>query len=350
MEELTVRRSPPSKFEEDMMALDALESSSSSKANSQSPPTEFLKEAPVPSWTTSGTESSSSSSGDLDDDNDSSQQPIMIASSSSSSSSSSGTLIADSWDQADAVVETILWNSTNEGPNGSSNSSSSSGYQYLQQHASRRSSRRASSSGGPLSWFCAPLDFLPTCEADPATATACGEGTSAIACTATTPMDPNTAYQRHVLRMPFTCSGILPGPQPHWTGHLPLDPVPEFYYRYPCLKNKRRHRIPTLVPGSNSTEADENQSLDNQEEVQQHALFAPSLSLEEEALAAALSLVCISIWIPSFLFVIDRLCLFVRSSPCLFHVPLPIRCSIQVDDTTVQKLTFFSSPTHSLSM
>lgn len=207
--------------------------------------------------------SSSSMSRDYDADDDSAEQEeeslsVMIA----SSSSSGGSAIADSWEQADAVVETILLSHD-------ASHRSSHPYQQLQSEKKRnkKQRRQSSSSSGPLSWFCGPLHFLPTCDADPP---ACAPSSRAVA-----PVAPIVALLAHPCGRPS--HPLTPARQ--WNGHLPLDPVPEFYYMYPCLRDKRKHRIPALIP--DVTDLEDECDFET-------ALFAPSLSIDDEAL-----LVCI---------------------------------------------------------
>lgn len=175
--------------------------------------------------------------------------PVLVASSSSLSSSNS---CRDSWEQADAVVETILI---------------------------QRSSA-PSPTPTPLSWMCgaAPLSsYLPALES-------CQADTSCSNCTA----DRSSSTQQQVgldFQQAFHQGQVLPymvqrfGGNFHkqdqryqykWNGHLPLDPVPNFFYRYPVLRERRKHRIPCVEP-------------------EHHALFAPSLSMEDDALSLSSS-------------------------------------------------------------
>lgn len=184
------------------------------------------------------------------------QLPVLVACSSSSSAGASSA-IADSWEQADAVVETIL----------------------LTGHSHSWSSDTTPSSG-PLSWLCATLDYLPGCRAEP-----CRTATASYSTAASKRRDRHHTDMQFALpasrAFPFLLNscGVTSPRNPseewarRWNGHLPLDPVPDFYYRYPCLKDKQRHRIPTIA---NSNSGD---SFDSYEYY--NALFAPSLSIED---------------------------------------------------------------------
>lgn len=182
--------------------------------------------------------------------------PVLVACSSSSSAGASSA-IADSWEQADAVVETILLG-----------------------RQSHSWSSEATPNTGPLSWLCATLDYLPGCRAEPCRTTTASCNTTASKRRNRFNTDLQIAFPTS-RGFPFLLNscGVNSGPYQseewarRWNGHLPLDPVPDFYYRYPCLRDKQRHRIPTIA---NNSSIDSFDSYDNY-----NALFAPSLSMEE---------------------------------------------------------------------
>lgn len=115
---------------------------------------------------------------------------------------------------------------------------------------SNPASASAAAAGGPLSWLCAPLDLLPSCSAEPIKS----------------PTQRQQQRKQEDFEEAFATSRLLPflvnscvagtpcakTPEPQWNGYLPLDPYPQQVYRYPCLKQKRKHQIPhdlnTSVP------------------------------------------------------------------------------------------------------
>ncbi len=224
--------SPPSKFELDMFALDHESNAGDNSASSDDEEKKFFLRT---SGATMDIVAYSHRSADVDDDD---FLPALMESSSSSSGIS--TIVADSWEQFDAVAEKpSLWSA-------------------------------------PLFWFCAPLDFLPSCRADHSRTTASNECSSFRIAQRDT--DFKQAFQASDV-FPFigkACGIVQKGdttPEEwtrRWNGYLPLDPVPDFYYRYPCLRERRRHRIPAVVDHHSCDSYDPETSL-----------FAPSLSIEE---------------------------------------------------------------------
>lgn len=277
--------SPPSNFEMDMSVLESTGHAcvdGESICSDDIPDTKSSEAAASANPTTS-IEHLVTSQSSIDHDDG---LPFLVASGSSSSVVS--TIVADSWEQADAVVETILLShhATGTVPSGAVNARWS----------------------GPLSWLCAPLDFLPTCRADPSitmTSTGCSSDRRVQLHT-----DFKQAFQATEV-IPFManpCGGGSRGHAPEdlarrWNGHLPLDPVPDFYYQYPCLRDKRRHRIPAAILSTEDTA--EEKSYDSYDA--DNSLFAPSLSIDEPdefvTFNSSLSLVCDVIFSPLFVFI-----------------------------------------------
>jgi len=285
---MTVARppSPLSNFESDMLSLEALPLSSTDDVKQRK-----SEDVARTLHSTTMSEELLASSSSLSED----PLPVLVASSSSSSSASS--FVADSWEQSDAVVETILLSPSYS----TSASKSAATYPYPS-----------------MSWICAPLDYWPACsasvtEAAPCTTTA-GSGQQLD-------VDFQNALRQGSLVALCTshCAnrGSIIHVEKQWNGHLPLDPVPEFFYQYPVLRQRRKHRIPALVSDFD------------------HALFAPSLSMEDDlpalsssssSLSQSRSSVCI---VFSLLFVdVAFLANFGHRNPISTKLLLLIRCAL----------------------
>jgi hypothetical protein len=116
--------------------------------------------------------------------------------------------------------------------------SSSSSEEHAELEASRSSSGR-----GPLSWLCMPSwsDVLPSCTADPTSSKTkelpCHDFQSAFESGRLLPYLVHTCTQP-----PLNSNANVNAFE--WNGHLPLDPTPHEAFVYPCLRNRRKHRIP----------------------------------------------------------------------------------------------------------